>query len=73
MMVLKMFKVIKQFKDLQDGMHLYKVGDTYPRAGLEPSEDRIKELSTNANKQKQPLIKEVEQPKKAVKKKKAKE
>lgn len=69
-----MFKVIKQFKDLQDNNHLYKVGDLYPRAGLEPTEDRIKELSTNANKQKTPLIKEIEQPKKAVKKsKKAKE
>lgn len=70
-----MFKVIKQFKDLQDGMHLYKVGDTYPRAGLEPSENRIKELLSSDNKQKQPLIKAVEnEPKKAVKKqKKAKE
>lgn len=64
-----MFKVIKQFIDLQDNNHLYKVGDVYPRKGLEPTENRLKELSTSANKQKRPLIKEVEnEPKKAVKK-----
>ena len=54
-----MYKVIKYFEDLQDGRHAYKVGDEYPREGVEPTEERIAELSGEANKQGEPLIKEV--------------
>lgn len=63
-----MYKVIKTFHDLQDSKktksgevyYEYKVGDTYPRKGLEPSKDRIAELAGKNNKQGTPLIKLVE-------------
>ena len=54
-----MWKVVKYFTDLQDDSHAYNVGDTYPRKGLKPSEDRFAELSGSDNKQGVPLIKEV--------------
>jgi hypothetical protein len=50
------YKVVKYFEDLQDGGHPYNVGDTYPREGFEPTEVRIKELSTPFNLQKTILI-----------------
>lgn len=50
------YVVLKYFEDLQDNNHKYRVGDTYPREGLEPSEDRIKELSTPENIRKEILI-----------------
>lgn len=59
-----MYKVIKYFTDLQDGHNAYNVGDTYPREGLNPSEDRFAELSGSDNKQGVPLIKEVKQQRK---------
>jgi len=57
-----MFRVIKYFTDLQDGGHAYNEGDIYPRAGLEPSPERIKELSGKKNKRKEPLIIEAQEP-----------
>lgn len=59
-----MYKVIKYFTDLQDDGYAYNVGDTYPRKGLNPSEERIAELSGSENKQGVPLIKEVKQQRK---------
>ena len=44
------------FYDLQDNNYRYERGDFYPREGLEPTEDRINELSTDANKRGQALI-----------------
>lgn len=58
------YRVIKFFTDLQDNNHAYNVGDTYPREGLNPSEERIAELSGSDNKQGVPLIKEVKQQRK---------
>ena len=55
-----MFKVIKFFTDLQDNRHPYKVGDIYPREGIEPDEARIAELAGSNNKQGEPLIELVE-------------
>ena len=63
-----MYKVIKAFADLQDVKKTksgniyfeYEVGDTYPRKGVSPTEDRIAELSGCDNKQGTPLIKLVE-------------
>lgn len=49
-------RVIKKFTDLQDGNHVYNVGDVYPREGYTPSEERIAELASNKNKQGVPLI-----------------
>lgn len=47
------YRVIVSFYDKQDDMYLYRVGDTYPRTGAEPSAERIEALETgnNANKQ----------------------
>lgn len=59
-----MWKVVKYFTDLQDDGYAYNVGDTYPRKGLNPSEERIAELSGSNNKQGVPLIKEVKQQRK---------
>ena len=54
-----MFIVINAFLDLQDAEYLYDVGDAYPREGLEPSKERIKELLGPDNLQGQPMIKAV--------------
>lgn len=55
-----MYKVIKFFRDLQDNNHAYHVGDSFPYNGMEVSEDRLKELSTDANRRHVPLIEKVE-------------
>lgn len=60
-----MYKVIKLFADLQDNNHVYTIGDTFPRAGLTVTPERLAELAGSNNKQGVPLIKEV---KKAAKK-----
>ena len=69
-----MYKVLKHFFDLQDNNYLYDPEDancnTYPRKGLEPTEERIAELSGSDNKIGCPLIAKVEKkPKKAAAKK----
>ena len=51
-----MYEVIKKFTDLQDGNHVYNVGDTYPYEGYIPSEERIAELASDKNRQRTPLI-----------------
>jgi T4 recombination endonuclease VII, dimerisation. len=51
-----MYKTIVAFNDLQDNRHEYKVGDTFPREGVEPSEERLKELSSAENKRGKVLI-----------------
>ena len=64
-----MYKVIKAFHDLQDSKdtkngkiyHEYKVGDIFPRKGMDVSEERIQELAGNDNKQGVPLIELVEE------------
>lgn len=64
-----MYKVVKAFHDLKDVKktksgnvyYEYNVGDTYPRNGLNPSEERIAELSGSNNLQKTPLIELVEE------------
>lgn len=50
------YTVIKKFTDLQDNNYKYYAGDLYPRDGLEVSASRIKELSTDQNRRKTPLI-----------------
>lgn len=56
------YKVVKAFTDLTD-RHVYSVGDKFPHADVDISEDRIKELSTDANAHGEPLIKAVKQKK----------
>lgn len=47
------YVVIKDFTDLQDKNHIYRVGDKYPRKGRVKNE-RVEELSSSANKLKTP-------------------
>ncbi len=54
------YVVIKDFTDLQDKNHIYRIGDKYPRKGRAKNE-RVEELSSSANKLKTPLIKVVEE------------
>lgn len=58
-----MYKVIEAFADLQDGNHVYRHGDTYPRAGYNPTSERINELSCSSNMLNRPLIEAVAEPK----------
>jgi hypothetical protein len=55
----KYIVIYERFKDLEDNNYIYKKGDIYPREGLEPSKERIKELSTKKNKIGEILIKKV--------------
>lgn len=50
------YKVIHYFEDLQDSRHPYKVGDIFPRRGMEVSEVRLEELAGKYNRQGKPLI-----------------
>ena len=59
---MRKFVTIKYFTDLQDNGHAYHEGDIFPREGLEVSDERIEELSTDANRRNEPLIKAVEDP-----------
>lgn len=56
------YTVIHYFEDLQDFNHPYKVGDKFPRLGLDVSESRLKELSSDKNRQKKALIVKDEEP-----------
>jgi hypothetical protein len=58
-----MYRVIKYFTDLQDNNHEYNVGDIYPHNKKKVSASRIKELSTDKNRQGVPLIEKAEEPK----------
>ena len=58
-----MYRVIKYFTDLQDNNHEYNVGDIYPHNKKKVSAIRIKELSTDKNRQGVPLIEKAEEPK----------
>ena len=59
-----MYEVISAFYDLTDCIktksgpiyHRYVVGDTYPRDGVMPSEERVTELLTGNNRLGRPLI-----------------
>lgn len=51
------YEVIRYFTDAQDKEHAYHEGDIYPRDGLNPSEQRIKDLMSGNNFQKIGLIK----------------
>lgn len=53
------YKVVTSFFDKEDNKRLYEVGQSYPRTGFKPSEERIKLLSTVDNDEKTIFIKEV--------------
>lgn len=50
------YVVIKQFKDLNDNNHLYKVGAKFPRGNKKVSQERLDELLGSNNRQGTPLI-----------------
>lgn len=60
------YKVICNFKDLEDDNYIYlkdvEDKNIYPREGLEPSKKRIKELSSEKNKIGKVLIQKIEEP-----------
>lgn len=45
-----MFKVIKEFRDLQDSDYIYEVNDIYPHDNREVPVERIEELAGKKNK-----------------------
>lgn len=55
-----MYRVVRFFRDLQDNNHAYHVGEQFPHNGMKVSEDRLKELSTDANRRHVPLIEKAE-------------
>ena len=67
-----MYRVIKAFTDLK-ASHVYYVGDTFPHNGVEVDADRIAELESDKNLQGVPLIEEIVEKPKRVRKKKDEE
>ena len=68
-----MYRVIHNFYDLKDNNHAYSVGDTFPHNGVEVGSERIAELASDKNLQGVPLIEEVAEKPKRVRKKKSEE
>ena len=56
-----MYRVIREFADLQDKNHVYRVGDKFPRTKRKASKERCKELLSTNNRIGKPLIEEVEE------------
>ena len=69
------YEVIRDFVDIQDDNHLYRTRDSFPRAGVDVSEDRASELASDSNRCGVALIKaiEVDEPVVEVEKKPKKE
>lgn len=68
-----MYKVIKKFRDMQDGLYAYSVGDTFPHNGVEVDAERIAELASAKNRLGVPLIEEITPKPKRTRKKKVEE
>lgn len=64
-----MYRVIKAFTDLK-ASHVYHVGDTFHHNGVEVDADRIAELASDKNRLGVPLIEEIAEKPKRVRKKK---
>ena len=62
------YKVLIDFADKEDGYREYKAGDVYPRTGLTPSADRVKELRGSDNALGASIIKPIPAKKKTQKK-----
>ena len=56
------YKAKISFTDLEDGGRVYLEGDTYPRDGYAPSDERIAYLAGSENKAKKPVIAAVKPP-----------
>lgn len=53
------YKALVYFEDLKDNRHPYSAGDFFPRAGYEPSAERIAELCGTNNKRGKAVIEPV--------------
>lgn len=53
-----MYKVLRFFNDVLDGLHAYKPGDEYPRKGYTPPPERIANLLGTQNNFGAPVIEE---------------
>ena len=67
------YKVIEYFEDLQDNGRPYNVGDVFPVDGNTVTDERLAELASTQNRRHIPLIEEVEEKPKRVRKKKDEE
>lgn len=56
-----MYRVVRKFADLQDGNHIYNVGDKFPYIDKKVKAERLEELLSNKNKIGFPLIEEVKE------------
>ena len=65
-----MYKVIKSFTDLQDNNYAYYVGDTFPHNGVEIDSERVAELASDKNRLGVPLIEEIAEKPKRVRREK---
>ena len=61
-----MYEVIEFFTDMQDFDHPYSVGDTFPRSGLNVSEERLAELSSENNRRGIQLIRKISEKQKTL-------
>lgn len=55
------YKALVYFEDLKDNRHPYHAGDSFPRAGYEPSAERIAELCGTNNKRGKAVIEPMKQ------------
>lgn len=63
------YRVLEDFSDKQDDRRPYKVGDIYPREGLDPSPQRVAELLGSDNVRGRPIIELIEEKPKRKRKK----
>lgn len=54
-----MYTVLHTFYDLKDCEHLYNAGESYPRDGYTPTDERVEELLTERNRMGKPMIQAV--------------
>lgn len=59
-----MYRVVRDFYDLQDNGHAYLSGDIFPRKGLEVSRERLDYLAGSGNRLGEPVIAEQKSKKK---------
>lgn len=55
------YRVLVNFKDLQDNGYFYAAGAEYPRAGKRVGKKRLAELASDANRRKTPMIELIEE------------
>ena len=63
------YKVIEYFEDLQDNGRPYNVGDVFPVDGNTVTDERLSELASTQNRRRIPLIEEIAEKPKRVRKK----